>query len=159
MPQQTPIPNLQRRSNPLVAKGKLAEALALEALALIEPIETLSAASTARIAIEAIVEKLEAKRALFADLEAALSVDAILATNTSSVSVTAIANGLRHPERLVGMHFFNPVPLMRLVEVVSGLQTAPHVAEAIFVLSKAWGKSPVHAKSTPAFIVKRIARP
>ena len=143
----------------LVAKGKLAEGSAREALALIEPIERLSAASTARIAIEAIVEKLEAKRELFADLEAALSVDAILATNTSSISVTAIANGLRHPERLVGMHFFNPVPLMRLVEVVSGLQTASHVAEAIFALSQAWGKSPVHAKSTPGFIVNRIARP
>ena len=143
----------------LVAKGKLVDASARQTLALIEPIDNLTAASTARIAVEAIVEKLEAKRALFADLEATLSVDAVLTTNTSSISVTAIANGLRHPERLVGMHFFNPVPLMRLVEVVSGLQTAPQVAEAIFELSRTWGKSPVHAKSTPGFIVNRIARP
>jgi 3-hydroxybutyryl-CoA dehydrogenase len=83
----------------------------------------------------------------------------VLATNTSSISVTAIANGLVHPGRLVGMHFFNPVPLMKLVEVVSGLQTEPAVAEAIFELSRAWGKTPVHAKSTPGFIVNRIARP
>ncbi|MFM2118674.1 MAG: hypothetical protein RL722_142, partial [Pseudomonadota bacterium] len=74
-------------------------------------------------------------------------------------SVTAIAGGLTHPERVVGMHFFNPVPLMRLVEVVSGLQTRPEVAQAIFELSKVWGKVPVHTISTPGFIVNRIARP
>jgi 3-hydroxybutyryl-CoA dehydrogenase len=83
----------------------------------------------------------------------------VLATNTSSISVTAIANGLQHPGRLVGMHFFNPVPLMKLVEVVSGLQTDAEVAEAIFARAKAWGKVPVHARSTPGFIVNRIARP
>jgi 3-hydroxybutyryl-CoA dehydrogenase len=83
----------------------------------------------------------------------------VLATNTSSISVTAIANGLQRPERLVGMHFFNPVPLMKLVEVVSGLATEPAVAEAISELSRAWGKVPVHTKSTPGFIVNRIARP
>jgi len=143
----------------LVAKGKMSEAAARETIARIVPIPSLAAASAARVAIEAIVEKLDAKRALFADLEAALAADAILATNTSSISVTAIANGLRHPERLVGMHFFNPVPLMRLVEVVSGLQTSPGVADAIFELSRAWRKVPVHAKSTPGFIVNRIARP
>jgi 3-hydroxybutyryl-CoA dehydrogenase len=109
--------------------------------------------------VEAIVENLEVKRGLFRELEALLTDDAILATNTSSISVTAIANGLRLPGRLVGMHFFNPVPLMKLVEVVSGLHTEPAVAEAIFALSQAWGKVPVHAKSTPGFIVNRIARP
>ena len=77
----------------------------------------------------------------------------------SSISVTAIANGLQHPQRLVGMHFFNPVPLMKLVEVVSGLQTDAAVASSIFELSKDWGKVPVHARSTPGFIVNRIARP
>jgi 3-hydroxybutyryl-CoA dehydrogenase len=71
---------------------------------------------------------------------------------TSSISVTAIANGMKRPERLVGMHFFNPVPLMKLVEVVSGLQTDKAVADAIFNLSKDWSKVPVHTKSTPGFI-------
>jgi 3-hydroxybutyryl-CoA dehydrogenase len=99
------------------------------------------------------------KRALFKQLEAIVGPGCVLATNTSSISVTAIANGLAHPERLVGMHFFNPVPLMKLVEVVSGLQTSPTVAEAIFELSQAWGKTPVHTRSTPGFIVNRIARP
>ena len=83
----------------------------------------------------------------------------ILASNTSSISVTAIAAGLQQPQRVLGMHFFNPAPLMALVEVVSGLATAPALAQAVFELASAWGKSPVHTKSTPGFIVNRVARP
>jgi 3-hydroxybutyryl-CoA dehydrogenase len=143
----------------LVAKGRLAPEQAQATLARIRPIAALAEAGDARIVVEAIVEQLETKRALFRDLEAVVAPDAILATNTSSISVTAIANGLRHPGRLVGMHFFNPVPLMKLVEVVSGLQTERRVADAVFDLAQAWGKVPVHAKSTPGFIVNRIARP
>ena len=143
----------------LVAKGRLSPEQAQGTLARIEPVATLQAAAGALLAVEAIVEKLDAKRGLFAQLESLLSETAVLATNTSSISVTAIANGLKHPGRLVGMHFFNPVPLMKLVEVVSGLQTDCAVAEAILELSKAWGKQPVHATSTPGFIVNRIARP
>jgi len=143
----------------LVAKGRLDADSAKLILARIEPVATLEAARSARLAVEAIVENLQAKRTLFQQLEAILDEDAILATNTSSISVTAIANGLKQPGRLVGMHFFNPVPLMKLVEVISGLQTLPETAEAIFNLSQAWGKVPVHARSTPGFIVNRIARP
>ena len=143
----------------LVSKGKLDAAAAEQAIARIQPLSALDKASSAGLVVEAIIENLEVKRNLFKQLEALLGKEAILATNTSSISVTAIANGLQHPERLVGMHFFNPVPLMKLVEVVSGLQTQPAVAEAIFELSKAWGKVPVHARSTPGFIVNRIARP
>jgi 3-hydroxybutyryl-CoA dehydrogenase len=143
----------------LAAKGKLTPAAAQAAIARIEPVATIEGCTGVGLVIEAVVENLEVKRALFRQLEALLPDDAVLATNTSSISVTAIANGLQHPGRLVGMHFFNPVPLMKLVEVVSGLHTAPAVAEAIFELAKAWGKTPVHAKSTPGFIVNRIARP
>ena len=143
----------------LVAKGRLPPEQAQATLARIEPVATLQAAAGALLVVEAIVERLDAKRGLFAQLEGLLSESAVLATNTSSISVTAIANGLKHPGRLVGMHFFNPVPLMKLVEVVSGLQTDCAVATAIFDLSKAWGKTPVHATSTPGFIVNRIARP
>ena len=143
----------------LVAKGKLAAADADAALARITPIDELTAAAGARLVVEAIVENLAVKRALFAQLEGLMGADCVLATNTSSISVTAIANGLQRPGRLVGMHFFNPVPLMKLVEVVSGLHTEPAVAQAIFELSAAWGKTPVHARSTPGFIVNRIARP
>jgi len=143
----------------LIGKGKLTETSAQAALQRIEPVSELQAAAAVGLVIEAIVENLDAKRSLFAQLEAIVAADTVLATNTSSISVTAIANGLKHPSRLVGMHFFNPVPLMKLVEVVSGLQTAPAVAHNIFELSHAWGKTPVHAKSTPGFIVNRIARP
>jgi 3-hydroxybutyryl-CoA dehydrogenase len=143
----------------LANKGKLSAEAALAALQRIEPIAAMSEAADVGLVVEAIVEQLEAKRSLFRELEGLLPADAVLATNTSSISVTAIANGLTHPGRLVGMHFFNPVPLMKLVEVVSGLLTAPEVAEAIVDLSQHWGKVPVHAKSTPGFIVNRIARP
>jgi 3-hydroxybutyryl-CoA dehydrogenase len=143
----------------LVAKGKLEAESAAAALGRITAITALEQAAGAALVVEAIVEKLDAKRGLFKQLEAMVAPTCVLATNTSSISVTAIANGLTHPGRLVGMHFFNPVPLMKLVEVVSGLQTDAAVAEAIFALSKAWNKVPVHAKSTPGFIVNRIARP
>jgi 3-hydroxybutyryl-CoA dehydrogenase len=143
----------------LVAKGRLAADASQAALSRIEPVGSLDAAAGAGLVVEAIAENLDAKRTLFRQLEAVVGADAVLATNTSSISVTAIAGGLAHPQRVVGMHFFNPVPLMKLVEVVSGLQTDARVAHAIFELARVWGKVPVHAKSTPGFIVNRIARP
>jgi 3-hydroxybutyryl-CoA dehydrogenase len=143
----------------LVAKGKLAAEAAAAALANIEAVDTLEAGADVRLVVEAIVEDFEAKRALVRKLEAIVASDCILASNTSSLSITALANGMAGPGRLVGMHFFNPVPVMRLVEIVSGLRTEPDVAAAIFHLSETWGRVPVHAKSTPGFIVNRIARP
>jgi 3-hydroxybutyryl-CoA dehydrogenase len=113
----------------------------------------------ASLIVEAIVEDLDVKRRLFAALEEVVPSSAILATNTSSISITAIARNLRLPGRLVGMHFFNPAPVMRLVEVVSGLSTDATVATAIEATATAWGKVAVHAKSTPGFIVNRVARP
>lgn len=143
----------------LVAKGKLAAADADATVDRLQPVASLEAARSATLAIEAIVERLEAKRSLFAQLESLLPAEAILATNTSSISVTAIAAGLQRPQQVVGMHFFNPVPLMALVEVVSGLRTDAAVAARIEQLARDWGKVPVHARSTPGFIVNRIARP
>jgi 3-hydroxybutyryl-CoA dehydrogenase len=143
----------------LVAKGRMTAAAAQAALVRIEPIAELAQAGESRLAVEAIVEDLVLKRELFRQLETVVGADCVLATNTSSISVTALAQGLAQPGRLVGMHFFNPVPLMKLVEVVSGLHTAPEVAAAVYALSLAWGKVPVHARSTPGFIVNRIARP
>ncbi|MBL8278909.1 MAG: 3-hydroxyacyl-CoA dehydrogenase [Pelomonas sp.] len=140
----------------LVAKGRLTAEAAAATLTRITPVAALQPVD---LVIEAIVENLDIKRALFAELEALLSDDAIIATNTSSISVTALARGMKRPERLVGMHFFNPVPLMKLVEVVSGLGTDSHVAQAIETLAARWGKTPVHTRSTPGFIVNRIARP
>lgn len=140
----------------LAAKGKLTAEAVAATLGRITPVAALQPAD---LVIEAIVENLDIKRALFAELEALLADEAVIATNTSSISVTALARGMKRPERLVGMHFFNPVPLMKLVEVVWGLGTSPDVAQAVFDLAGRWGKTAVHARSTPGFIVNRIARP
>ena len=143
----------------LVGKGKLAEAECVATLARVRPVTALADAGDAGLAIEAIVERLDVKQKLFLELEALLGEDAILASNTSSLSITAMAAPLARPERLVGLHFFNPAPRMKLVEIVSGLATDKALAESLHATAKAWGKVPVHARSTPGFIVNRVARP
>ena len=143
----------------LADKGKLTPEDVAAARSRLSIAAALSDLRDAAIVIEAIVENLGVKQALMRDLEAIVSHDCVLASNTSSLSITAVARGLELPGRVVGMHFFNPVPLMRLVEVVSGLATEPAVADAIHMLAQDWGKTAVHAKSTPGFIVNRIARP
>jgi 3-hydroxybutyryl-CoA dehydrogenase len=142
-----------------VKRGKMSAADMGALVARIGIAPNLEALAGAALAIEAVVEDLDIKRKLFADLERVVGPEAILATNTSSISVTAIGRDLQRPARLVGMHFFNPAPVMKLVEVVSGLATEPQVAATIFDTAKAWGKVAVHAKSTPGFIVNRVARP
>lgn len=143
----------------LVDKGRMGATEADLARERLQTVDTLAGVSDAAMVIEAIVENLDAKRTLFTELEGIVGERCILATNTSSISVTAIAAPLRHPERLVGMHFFNPVPLMALVEVISGLATDKAIANTVYATAQAWGKDPVHAKSTPGFIVNRVARP
>ncbi|MBN9889865.1 3-hydroxyacyl-CoA dehydrogenase NAD-binding domain-containing protein [Salipiger abyssi] len=143
----------------LVARGKMSEADVTALVGRIEVAPSLDAFADAALAVEAIVEKLEVKRELFAQLEGIMGEDAILGTNTSSISVTSIGRDLKRPGRLVGMHFFNPAPVMKLVEVISGVSTDPAVAQTVFDTAEAWGKIPVHAKSTPGFIVNRVARP
>jgi 3-hydroxybutyryl-CoA dehydrogenase len=139
-----------------VARGRLSiDPAALDLTAVPTPADLAGCA----VVIEAIIEDLDAKRALFAELEAVTGPDALLASNTSSLSPTALAAGLSHPERLVGLHFFNPVPAMKLVEVISGLCTDPAVADAAAGLAAAWGKTVVRSTATPGFIVNRIARP
>jgi len=143
----------------LAAKGRLAQADCDAALARINTVGTLADACVAGLVVEAIVEDLEVKRELVGLLENVVSPQCVLATNTSSLSITAIACGAKHPGRIVGMHFFNPAPLMPLVEVVTGLATDRAVAETVFATAAAWGKTPVYATSTPGFIVNRCARP
>ena len=111
------------------------------------------------IVIEAVVEELGAKRSLFVALEAVVARECILATNTSSLSVAAIGGGMAHADRLVGMHFFNPAPVMPLVEIVPAITTATDVAERTRALATAWGKTTVVATDTPGFVVNRVARP
>ncbi len=143
----------------LVGREKLSSEEANRAFSRIELASDLADASQAGIVIEAIVEDRVEKRALFQSLEEFVSSKCILASNTSSLSITELGSGLNHPNRLVGMHFFNPAPVMKLVEVISGMKTSSAIADQVVDLAKTWGKIPVRANSTPGFIVNRIARP
>ena len=142
-----------------VEKGKLAPDSRRAIRDRLQPVDSLDALAKAHLVIEAIVEQLPVKQDLLRRLEALCATDCILASNTSSLSITSLAAGLKHPERVIGMHFFNPAPLMALVEIVSGLATAPSLAATLYDTARAWGKQPVHARSTPGFIVNRVARP
>ncbi len=143
--------------NKLQEKGKLANAS--EITARISFSNNLNDLAECNLIIEAVVEKLEVKQNLFAALEKQACDGCILATNTSSLSVTAIAASCQNPERVIGLHFFNPPPLMALVEVIPAIQTDPALVEKAKNLMLAWGKLPVVAKDTPGFIVNRVARP
>lgn len=143
----------------MVEKGKMSSEAATAAGQRLMAVNALSELADASLVIEAIVENLQAKQKLYSELEAFVGVDCIFGTNTSSISVTAIGAALQHPERLAGLHFFNPAPLMSLVEIVSGLATGKAVADTLFATASAWGKTAVHTKSTPGFIVNRVARP
>src|SRR5450830_300903 len=153
------LADIARMYGKLAEKGRMTVDEAAAATARLQAAGSLADVADAALVVEAIVENLDVKSSDFAELEALVADDCILATNTSSISVTAIAAKLRRPERLVGMHFFNPVPLMALVEVISGLATSETVAATVYDTAAAWGKKPVHAKSTPGFIVNRVARP
>ena len=146
-----------------VEKGRMDDASASELLARIEDAGDLSheysAFAECGLVIEAILEELAAKRTLFRALEAVVRSDCVLATNTSSLSVTAIAGGCARAERVVGIHFFNPATVMPLVEIVPGLATGASVLERAVALVKGWKKTTVVASDTPGFIVNRIARP
>ncbi len=153
------VDGIRSRLDREVARGRLDAQVAAEALARLQPAGQIGELAGCGLVIEAAVEALKIKRLIFADLEAVVGDDCVLATNTSSLSVTAVAAGMRRAQRCVGMHFFNPAPVMRLVEVVSGLATDPVVATAVCELARQWGKTPVRVTSTPGFIVNRVARP
>jgi len=142
----------------LAEKGRLDRDAVARAEASLVVADSLAALSPCHIVIEAIVENLDAKRELFHALETIVAEDCLLATNTSSLSVTAIAAACKRPERVGGFHFFNPVPLMKVVEVVDGLLTAPWVGEALTALALRCGHTPVRAKDTPGFIVNHAGR-
>ncbi len=142
----------------LVQKGKLDEGQKESILSMLAFTSDI-AKCKADVIIEAIVEKPEIKIALFNQLAAINSTKAIFASNTSSLSITALAKEISNPERVAGLHFFNPAPLMKLVEVVKGEQTADDIIQQLIELTKAVGKVPVLCKDSPGFIVNRVARP
>ena len=142
----------------LVQKGKLERAAADAALARIEVADTLDGLAPAHVAVEAIVEDLEAKRELFRALEGVVAETCILATNTSSLSVTAMAAACARPGRVAGYHFFNPVPVMKIVEVVAGELTESWACDALTGLARRFGHTPVRCRDTPGFIVNHAGR-
>ena len=142
-----------------VKRGKMDADTRDDVLARIAVASGVEALGGCGLVVEAIVEKLEVKQALFRQLEEVVAPDAILATNTSSISITAVAQGLKWPQRLVGWHFFNPATRMKLVEIIPGVETDPALIPAMHALSKAWGKTSVDAPNAPGFIVNRVARP
>lgn len=150
------LTKIQDRS---VAKGRLSRADSDALLNRIQTTQNVETLAPCGLVIEAIIERVDIKAELFAALEAVVSEDAILASNTSSLSVTALAAGLQRPKRFCGLHFFNPAPLMALVEVVPALQTRDGLTTEMTVLMQQWGKRPALAKDTPGFIVNRVARP
>jgi 3-hydroxybutyryl-CoA dehydrogenase len=146
---------LQRK----VEKGTRAEDEREAALGRLSLSTDLSALASCDLVIEAVVEELDAKFALFAELETIVRADAILATNTSALSVTEIAAAVSTPERVVGMHFFNPAPLMPLVEIVRAELSSDEAVETAYAVGKRLGKQPIRCHDTPGFVVNRILIP
>ncbi len=140
-------------------KGKLTLEQEKQILARLRGSLKLEDLSEACLVIEAAPEKIELKREIFQKLDSLCAPETLLATNTSSLSVTVIAAAIKHPERAIGMHFFNPPPLMALVEVIQGTQTLPESIQKAVELVRKMGKTPVCTKDTPGFVVNRIARP
>jgi 3-hydroxybutyryl-CoA dehydrogenase len=143
----------------LVEKGKLPAAEREAILGRIRPVAALEDCAGADLAIEAIVENQAVKAEVFRKLDAVLAPGALLASNTSSISITALAAGTRRPDRFCGMHFMNPPPVMSLIEIIRGLQTSDATYQAVVELAKKFGKTVVTSKDSPGFIVNRILIP
>ncbi|MCC7505472.1 MAG: 3-hydroxybutyryl-CoA dehydrogenase [Saprospiraceae bacterium] len=151
--------NIQACLKTLVDKGKISDADAYSLYSRIRYTDHMSDFKDCSLVIEAIVEDVEPKQIAFKSLEAILGNDTIIASNTSSLSISAMGAPLKHPERILGIHFFNPAPLMRLVEIIPALQTQQKYIEQARALIDSWGKTTVLAQDTPGFIVNRVARP
>ena len=152
--------SIEKSLSKLVEKSKITEVDKGNTIKCISFIDSLPSMIEADLVIEAIIENIDIKRKLFADLAPKVKIDAILASNTSSLSITKIASVVKNPERFIGMHFMNPVPLMELVEIIRGLQTNDETHSAIVELTKRLGKTPITAlKDQPGFIVNRILVP
>ena len=143
----------------MVAKEKITEETKAEVMARIHGSTEIEIVKDADLIIEAATEDMEAKKALFAELDALCGPDTILATNTSSLSITEIASATNRPDKVIGMHFFNPVPMMKLVEIIKGLATSEETKAKIVELSVALGKTPVEVEEAPGFVVNRILIP
>ncbi|MBA2877083.1 3-hydroxybutyryl-CoA dehydrogenase [Anoxybacillus kamchatkensis] len=151
--------NIKKSINKFVEKGSLSEQQRDETMGRIRPSTNVRDGSDVDIVIEAVVENMDVKTALFAQLDEITPLHAILATNTSSLPITEIAAATKRPEKVIGMHFMNPVPVMKLVEIIRGLATADEVYEAIEQMTKTLGKVPVEVNDFPGFVSNRVLMP
>ena len=149
---------VQEQWQRLLSKGRISEEQLQAWSARLQPVADMAALKDCTLVVEAIVERLDIKQAVFAQLEAVVAPDAVLVSNTSSLSVTQIAAGLQRPARFAGLHFFNPVPLMKVVEVIAGLKTDPALCDTLAQAVRQWGHQPVQAQDTPGFIVNHAGR-
>lgn len=143
----------------LVKKGALTDEQSAAALARIQPVTDVTAGAQADMVIEAAIEQMPIKKEIFRKLDAVTPAHAILATNTSSLSITDLAACTKRPERVIGMHFMNPVPVMKLVEMIRGLQTSDEVYREVEQLAISFGKTPVAVRDFPGFISNRVLMP
>ena len=143
----------------LVAKEKIAQADRDAALARVTCSTDINVIADCDMIIEAATEEMEAKKALFQELDALVKPEAIIATNTSSLSITEIAACTKRPDKIIGMHFFNPVPMMKLVEVIKGLATSEETRDTVVKMAQGLGKTPVEVNEAPGFVVNRILIP
>ena len=150
---------LNKGLDKLVSKGKLDEAKKAEILSHMSFTTELAAAADADLVVEAAIENLDIKKSIFAELDSLCKPETILASNTSSISITAIAAATQRADRFIGMHFFNPATVMKLVEVIAGLNTAPEAVEAVKKISEEIGKTPVQVEEAAGFVVNRILIP
>jgi len=150
---------IKKMINRSAEKGRISDLEAKEAISRVYCSTYISAVESCGLVIEAVVEKIDLKRGIFKQIEMHVSSDAIVASNTSSLSITNLAGSMKHPERMIGIHFFNPVPLMKLVEIIPAMQTDKKHIETCKNLIDSWMKYPVLAKDTPGFIVNKVARP
>ena len=153
------VGKLEKSLEKLVSKGKMAEEKKAAIMANISTDATHAGAADADLVLEAIVENVDVKKALFAELDALCKPETIFATNTSSISITQIAAATKRQDKVIGMHFFNPATVMKLVEVINGLNTSKETFDTIYALSQEIGKDPVEVKEGPGFVVNRILIP
>lgn len=142
-----------------VQKGKITEEEKKDIVSRITPTTDMSLAKDADLVVEAAVENMSIKKKIFAELDGLCKPEAILATNTSSLSITDVASATKRPDKVIGMHFFNPVPVMKLVEVIKGIATSEETKNIVIEVSKKLGKDPVEVEEAPGFVVNRILIP
>lgn len=150
---------INKNLSKLVKKGKIEEATKVEILTRISGTVDLNMAADCDLVIEAAVERMDIKKQIFADLDNICKPETILASNTSSLSITEVASATKRPDKVIGMHFFNPAPVMKLVEVIRGIATSQETFDAVKETSIAIGKDPVEVAEAPGFVVNRILIP